>query len=275
MLQKLTQLQREYRNTVIQKGSPTLFFFYFWLTKFLSFLQQHSEPLNRLVHRIVRHVPHPEFTIRNTSGTFIVEPFDDSTTICSDYFEAHLRPWLTKPLRKDLCIDIGANRGLYTILALTSYGYAEVHAFEPNPDVAQTLIRNAVLNNVSDRMTLHTVGLGDTESVVHFTVDEMHKGGGRIAEHGTTATLTVPIKPLDSILSETNALRTSFIKIDTEGYEFQVLSGMNKTLRAMPEGSCLMIESTDHDCLVTILAPYEFIHQETLAHDHLFMKRHA
>lgn len=265
----------EYRGISILEGSATLFFFYFWLTKGLSFLQQHSETLNRLVHRIVRYLPHPEFTIKNNSGTFVVQPFDDSTAICSDYFEAQLRPWLAKPSQKNLFIDIGANRGLYTILALAAYEYAEVYAFEPNPEVAEILRRNAILNGVSDRMAVHMVGLGDTETVVHFTVDEMHKGGGRIVEHDTTAALTVPVKPLDAILSDADALRTGFIKIDTEGYEFQVLAGMDKTLRSMPEDSFLMIESTDHDRLATILAPYEFIHQETAAHDHLFMKRHA
>ena len=92
---------RTYKSTVVQKGASSLFFLYLWLTVFLSFLQQHSEFLDSRVHRTVRHLPHPEFTIRNASGIFVVQPFDDSTAICSDYFEAHLRPWLTRPLHKD------------------------------------------------------------------------------------------------------------------------------------------------------------------------------
>ncbi len=266
---------RTYKSTVVQKGASSLFFLYFWLTKFLSFLQQHSEFLNSLVHRTVRHLPHPEFTIRNASGIFVVQPFDDSTAICSDYFEAHLRPWLTRPLHKDLFIDIGANRGLYTILALTTYGYREVHAFEPNPEVAHILQENILLNGIHNRTAIHTLGLGAEETKTYFTVDVMHKGGGRVTEKAISSDFEIAIKPFDAILDEREVSRISFIKIDTEGYEFEVLLGMKKTLRGMKEGSCLMIESTNHVDLETILASYGFTKAETIAHDHLFIKRHA
>ncbi len=64
----------------------------------------------------------------------------------------------------------------------------------------------------------------------------------------------------------------SFVKIDTEGYEFSVLTGMKETLAKMPYGSALMIECTEAEKLTSWLAPYNFKLQETKNHDHLFIK---
>ena len=38
--------------------------------------------------------------IQNKSGVFLVQAFDDSTTICSDYFEKDIRGWLATPTLK-------------------------------------------------------------------------------------------------------------------------------------------------------------------------------
>jgi hypothetical protein len=47
-MNKLGILTRTYKSIVVQKGALSLFFLYFWLTKFLSFREQHGEFLNRL-----------------------------------------------------------------------------------------------------------------------------------------------------------------------------------------------------------------------------------
>lgn len=271
MLQKFLILQKEYASTTTLRGSSFLFFFSFWTTKVLSSLQQHNETLNRIIHRIVRHFPYLEFIIKNKSGIFAVQPFDDSTTICSDYFEEHLRPWLALPPQKDVFLDIGANRGLYTVLALTKYGFREVRAFEPNPKVCTTLEKNITLNDITDRVTVHPVGLGKEDAMLGFVVDEMHLGGGRVAEQDI-ATLKISVKALDAVIDEVTAARINFIKIDTEGYERAVLEGASRTLTQMPNSSCVMIESTDPDTIATILAPYGFTKQASFAHDHLFIK---
>lgn len=271
MYAKIQLLGTEYAATRVRTGSPFLFFFFFWCTKVLSFLQQRSTFFNTIIHRIAPQLPQPEFIIENKTGIFLVRPFDDSTTICSDYFEAHLRPWLEKPDRKGVFLDIGANRGLYTVLARTTYGFQEVHAFEPNPAVCTILEKNIALNNIQDHVTVHPIGLGEEEVMVGFAVDEMHLGGGRVAKHNG-ATLTVSVKPLDMVLDARTSTRISFIKIDTEGYEFDVLAGMSRILADMPNTSCIMVESEEPERVATILAPFGFIQKASVAHDHLFIK---
>lgn len=269
---KLVTLTTEYKNTQVLKGSPVLYFVVFWKTKMLSFLQQRSPVLNTLIHKIVHVLPKPKFVIKNKTGVFLVEAFDDSTTICSDYFEAELRDWLATPPTKDVFFDIGANRGIYTVLALTKYRYQAVHAFEPNQEVVATLTENIALNELTKKTTVHPIAVGAEAGTTSFMVDPLHKGGGQVVADASTNSLLVTVHPLDTLLGGVLAKRVSFIKIDTEGFEFAVLEGMPQTLTGMPIGACLMIESTEPAKLTAILRPYGFQLLKQSNHDHLFQK---
>jgi len=269
---KLNTIYTEYKATEILKGSPYSFTFFFWLTKLLSLLQRKSALLNRLVHKFYTVAPKVEFVIKNNSGIFAVQAFDDSTTICADYFERDIRDWLLTPPVKQVFVDIGANRGIYSIIAPTKYGYEQVHAFEPNLEMFEVLKRNVALNALTTKVTCHQIAAGKEAATAHFTVDPMHKGGGRIVSETSSETFEVVVEPLDLILAATLPERVSFIKIDTEGFEFAVLAGMHTILKGMPAGACIMVETTQLKEMTTLLADYNFTHQKSSDHDHLFSK---
>ena len=271
-MNKLKIIISEYKNTKVLKGSKILYSVLFWKTKALSFLQQRSPIINSIIHYFVRSLPKPSFVIQNRSGIFLVQAFDDSTTICSDYFEKDLRGWLATPTIKDIFVDIGANRGIYTVIAPTLFGYQEVHAFEPNLEVVDILKKNIELNNLTNRVVVHNYALGGQKETVNFECDPMHKGGGRITDVKIENQTTVLVETFDSSLPPIPAKRISFIKIDTEGFEFNVLAGMEKTLREMNTGTCIMIESTELEKVKTILNQYDFKLSASQNHDHLFIK---
>ncbi|GEM_PF-2076501 len=271
---KITALQAEYTNTEVIMGSSLVFFIIFWTTKAFSFLAHGNTLLERVIHFIIRYLPKPTFVIKNQGGIFLVDAYDDSMTICSGYFEKELRPWLALPTSRDLFIDIGANRGIYSILACTQYGYAKALAFEPNQEVATVLKENLTLNELAEKVTIHTVALGEKMGEAPFTVDPLHKGGGRIEDthRNIDTSSTVSVATLDSILDPEEKTAVSFIKIDTEGYEIAVLKGMKNTLSHMQKGSVLMIESTEAAMIETFLTRFQFKHSTTNKHDHLFIK---
>lgn len=272
---KIQILYREYRHTSVEKGSPVLFFFCFWLTKLFTLLQHTHPIMDNLIHALVSKLPHPRFIIKNESGIFAVQAFDDSTTICSSYFEAELRHWLDKANEKNIFIDIGANRGIYTIMAAGNYGFKTVHAFEPNAEMFAVLQKNVELNQLSSITHLHNTAVGRETSSQTLAVDPMHKGGGRITSEVATNEMTMDIKivPLDSVLDASELSLVNFIKIDTEGYEQEVLSGMAETLAGMPNGGCLMIETSELATIKALLLPYLFVHIESSNNDHLFSKQ--
>lgn len=193
-------------------------------------------------------------------------------TICSDYFEHDIRDWIGEATVKDCFIDIGANRGIYTVLAHKIYKFSTVHAFEPNPEVYETLCTNIKLNGMEKLAKTHNIGLGSKTAEVPFVVDRMHKGGGRIVPETNRKDIRILIKPLDTVLPVHLRPQIGFVKIDTEGYEAEVLNGMHETLTAMPTGACIMIETTGLSAIQQLLAPHKFTHQASNAHDHLFRK---
>lgn len=271
-MKKIRILINEYNNTKVLVGSTFLFALFFWLTKLLSFLQHRSSRINSLIHKVVSVLPKFSFVIKNNSGIFQVQAFDDSTTICSDYFENELRGWLNSPTNKDIFVDIGANRGIYTIIAPTLFQYREVHAFEPNLEVVEVLKKNITLNNLTNQVVVHDYALGGKKETANFECDPMHKGGGRISDNGDGEQTTVLVESFDEVMNSLPAWRLSFIKIDTEGFEFKVLYGMDKTLRQMSNNSCIMIESTKPEKVVAVLAKYNFKLTTSKNFDHLFIK---
>jgi FkbM family methyltransferase len=211
--------------------------------------------------------------IKNNGGVFVVQPFDDSTTICANYFERDIRDWLLTPTVKNVFVDIGANRGIYSIRAPQKYGYQTVHALEPNKEMFDVLTRNIQLNKLEEIVTCHNLAAGKETSTVQFSVDPMHKGGGKIVSATDSDTFDVSVASLDTILQAVPAQEISFIKIDTEGFEFDVLSGMTAVLNGMTTGACMMIETTELMKLVTLLKPFNFILAKSQNEDHLFIKK--
>lgn len=121
----------------------------------------------------------------------------------------------------DLFVDIGANIGAYSILASGHSGAFSI-AVEPLPATFGRLRTNILYNGIDDLVTLHNLGLGDTEESLRFTttLDTMnHVATDTDCE---SETIDVPVVRMDSLLT---GLEPLCIKIDVEGFEQQVLDG--------------------------------------------------
>ena len=116
---------------------------------------------------------------------------------------------------RGLALDIGGHCGLWS-MHLTKL-FDEVVAFEPRPEH-----RECYVMNVDGNFTLHACGLGDREmrAGIHHTEGS---SGDSFVEPGDS----VDIKLLDSF-----NLAPDFIKIDTEGFEYFIIRGGEKTIKA-------------------------------------------
>jgi FkbM family methyltransferase len=75
-------------------------------------------------------------------------------------------------LREDsLFVDIGANVGIYTVLAAGVVG-AQVVYVEPVPKTFSKLCINLRLNNIENKVSSHNIGLGLQESILRFTSEQ-------------------------------------------------------------------------------------------------------
>ena len=139
-------------------------------------------------------------------------------------YEDKFAPALLNSIRSDDCVwDIGANTGFYTEQLATRARH--VVAFEPISENMERLKQRRLPN-----VRCVQAALGDTEAVVTMTKNAQYSS---IVESpyvpSDAARETVAVKVGDKLLSELPA--PTVVKIDVEGYEPEVIRGMQQALR--------------------------------------------
>jgi len=127
--------------------------------------------------------------------------------------------------------DIGANLGLYTGQFSNRVGLdGSVCAFEPAPACFQQLLRMGLRN-----LQLFNVALGDRDATMPFAIANDPLGPTHSLADTVNAahakTIDVRVARGDTIRREEHLPVPSVIKIDVEGYEEEVLTGLLDTLR--------------------------------------------
>jgi len=131
-------------------------------------------------------------------------------------------------LRKDdIFIDVGANVGVYSLLA-SGYIGSTTYAFEPIPSTFQNLNENIKINNLQTNTKLFNIGISSQKGTLIFSnnldaVNHVLNDENNIKEY-----IEIPVDTLDNILSEVNP---TLLKIDVEGYETMVIKGAINTLK--------------------------------------------
>jgi FkbM family methyltransferase len=137
----------------------------------------------------------------------------------------------------DLIVDIGANVGQYGE-NLRKEGYAGwIVSFEP---VAATYETLAVRASRDGRWKALNMALGEHEGTTEINVSESSVYSSILPQLPAAATFSsdasvirtesIRIARLDDIFAELPQSKAAFLKIDTQGYERQVLSGASERL---------------------------------------------
>ncbi len=130
-----------------------------------------------------------------------------------------------------VAVDVGANVGWHTLLMSRLVGDGGlVLAAEPNPSIVRCLQSNLRLNRIGN-VTVLPVAIAAASGVAEFwapAASETASGDGHLVSGGGpdgAVRVQVETRTLDAILHEAGASRLDFIKIDVEGFEWQVLQG--------------------------------------------------
>ena len=158
-----------------------------------------------------------------------------------DHHAARLLQSVLRP--GDLFVDVGANIGIYTILA-AEVG-ARVVAVEPASDTADLLERNVRLNGLEERVRIERVAVGARSGTARFT--QGNDVLNRVLDDPTSPTTgddepappfltlrakgfeTVPVRTLGELVGDEFV---AAVKIDVEGRELHVLEGAAALLRS-------------------------------------------
>jgi FkbM family methyltransferase len=128
-------------------------------------------------------------------------------------------------------IDIGANQGLFTLVAGKRVGpNGVVLAFEPDPANFALLVGNAAENNLTNVFPFNAA-VGQKNGVESFRPGPAtHSGVGHLALDGPVRVKVMNFKDNMSLFGKLLGGRRMTIKIDVEGYEAHVVNAMSELL---------------------------------------------
>jgi FkbM family methyltransferase len=178
-----------------------------------------------------------------------------------EYFDSQLFFSLIEP--GSTVLDIGANFGYYAVTAATLTGIqGTVIACEPNPDAYKLLQTNVEINGVAKLVRCDRVCVGAEDSETDFYISEESSFSSMSATGRSKLRqkVKVPVRCLDSLLSELGLQQIDAMKIDVEGYEFAVLRGAMATLKISLNAAIVMevsaknLDKQRRENLISVLA---------------------
>lgn len=159
-------------------------------------------------------------------------------------YEKHILTFMERVARTQagcVFVDVGANVGQHSLFM--SRLAARVHAVEPWQEAVEVLRRQLRDNDIAN-VTVHEFALGPEDSVARYYPpgDGNHGVGSFVAEFASDR----QVEPIDypmrqgSAFIEECVVPVHLVKIDTEGFEQQVLQGLREALfRHRP---CVVVE---------------------------------
>jgi FkbM family methyltransferase len=178
----------------------------------------------------------PRVTIRGKNHGYLMElELSDWAERCTfflgRYYEMGVQRVLDAILMPgDRFVDIGANIGMITLHAHSLIGSTgRIDCFEPNPECVERLRRHLQINNIRN-VAIHTCALSDQVGNLNLNLSSEHSGTATLTEVGEVKrTLPVKVCVGDDLLIE--GPRINVMKVDVEGYEMKVLTGLERTLK--------------------------------------------
>ncbi|MCS6821900.1 MAG: FkbM family methyltransferase [Microscillaceae bacterium] len=128
-----------------------------------------------------------------------------------------LKVWIKLCEEAQVIIDIGANTGVYALVAKTINPRASVYAFEPHPMFFECLQKNIRLNNFDIKAFNKAV----SDSNRKIEIDDYA---------AAAKSILVDCQTLDTFVQENNLSKIDLMKIDVETHEPQVLAGFSNYL---------------------------------------------
>ncbi len=132
-------------------------------------------------------------------------------------------------------VDVGANLGLYTVLLSRLVGpTGRVISFEPDPELFGLLQKSCERNGCAN-VKAHNVALGSRPARMPMRRMILNSGDNTLGSQGSglfRSEVMIEVARLDDLDAN---LRPDLIKIDVQGWEFEVLRGMQRILADNPK----------------------------------------
>jgi FkbM family methyltransferase len=143
----------------------------------------------------------------------------------SRFMQSHIRD-------NDICFDVGANVGYYSILMAKAASAGRVYAFEPVPINYHIICLNALLNDCS-HIVVSQFAVGARECAVDFSqsTDGAFSSLIPVGRKKEACSFKTRMRTLDAFVAENKLGKIDIMKVDVEGAEMLVIEGGRDLLR--------------------------------------------
>jgi len=139
--------------------------------------------------------------------------------------------------KKAIIFDVGANIGAMSLVFAQKVPNGQVYSFEPTDFAYSKMQKNLKLNpDLASKISLEQTFIYSNSTNKHelkaYSSWKLTKGGHKHPIHRGIAkpTNNIPTITIDDYCEKNHINRLDFIKIDTDGYEYEILKGALKTL---------------------------------------------
>jgi FkbM family methyltransferase len=179
-----------------------------------------------------------EFLLRNYGYSFENTIF--WTGLTGSYEGISMSLWMKLCRDCETIVDIGANTGIFSLVARALNPRARIYAFEPVKRVFDRMRDNVALNGFDIDCRMEAATNVDGHATI-FDVDDEHEysatlNRGFYDAHPANAPLIesrVVARRIDTFIRENGVSKIDLMKIDVEMHEPEVLEGMAECLKTM------------------------------------------
>lgn len=127
-----------------------------------------------------------------------------------------------------ILLELGANIGTHSVYLMRAGGFERAICIEPEPHNVVLLKHNLLQNDLTETTTVVECAVGDREGVAELYLHRGNSGGASLFNGDGHPSIKVPLRRVDSILTENNVPSNSvgLVWMDIEGAEPDALRSM-------------------------------------------------
>lgn len=182
------------------------------------------------------------------------------TGVAGDFEPESLRVWRLLVPHAETIFDVGANTGVYALIARALNPSAHVHAVEPMPAIVRRIQENVSLNEFS--IAVHGVGLSNYtgKAVVYTEAGDFQYSvsvNKDVSQGRARNEVPIDVERMDDLAARYGIEQVELMKLDVESHEPEVLEGFGELLSQWQP--TLLIEVWDRAVLERILEQTKLI----------------
>ena len=160
---------------------------------------------------------------------------------------------MIKNIDPETIIDIGSNKGQFIMLIEKIFPGKTIYSFEPITDVLE---KQKKFFNYKKNIFFHNFALGSVSSTKEFFVTKrmdsssffkINTTENQSKDYEIQTKKNIQIKTLDDVMVNKEIIKPVLVKIDVQGYELEVLKGLDETLSKV---DYLLIEVSENEMYI-------------------------